>query len=124
MQDPTPNLRQSAAFRSLKSNCPRLAPSCWDIVPVVLGLAHCAAVVALAVSFYNRLYNNWTWMFNGYHAEHHYCPKVHWTQMVALHRTIGGEQKAAGVRVISCCHALGFLDSSLPARYRSDRLEV
>jgi fatty acid desaturase len=71
--------------------------------------------IAWGVSSYNRLYN-WTWMFNGYHAEHHYRPKVHWTQMVALHRMIADEQKAAGVRVINRCHALGFLDRSLPAR--------
>ena len=67
------------------------------------------------MSTYNWLYN-WTWMNNGYHAEHHFRPKVHWTQMPALHRAIAEEQKAAGVRVIRWCHALGFLDRSLPAR--------
>jgi fatty acid desaturase len=79
--------------------------------------------IAWGVSTYNRLYN-WTWMFNGYHAEHHYRPKVHWTQMVALHRAIADEQKAAGVKVINHCHALGFLDNSLSERSRNDRLEV
>jgi fatty acid desaturase len=71
--------------------------------------------IAWGVSTYNRLYN-WTWMNNGYHAEHHYRPKVHWTQMKALHEAIADQQKAAGVRTIRWSHALGFLDRSLPAR--------
>jgi fatty acid desaturase len=63
--------------------------------------------IAWGVSSYNRLYN-WTWMNNGYHAEHHYRPKVHWTRMEELHRQIGDEQKKAGVRVIAWPHVLGF----------------
>src|SRR5579883_612897 len=35
--------------------------------------------IAWGVSTYHRLYN-WTWMNNGYHAEHHYRPKHHWTK--------------------------------------------
>jgi fatty acid desaturase len=63
--------------------------------------------IAWGVSSYNRLYN-WTWMNNGYHAEHHYRPKVHWTRMEELHRQIADEQKKAGVRVIAWPHVLGF----------------
>ena len=70
--------------------------------------------IAWGVSSYNRLYN-WIWLNNGYHAEHHYRPKQHWTKMAELHREIAGQQKAAGVRVIRYCHALGFLDPDLPA---------
>lgn len=66
--------------------------------------------IAWGVSTYGRLYN-WTWLYNGYHAEHHYRPKVHWTRMVALHRAIAEEQKREGVRVLRWPHALGFLDS-------------
>jgi fatty acid desaturase len=64
--------------------------------------------IAWGVSSYNRLYN-WTWMNNGYHAEHHYRPKVHWTKMAALHREIAAEQRKAGVRVIAWPHVLGFM---------------
>ena len=39
--------------------------------------------IAWGVSTYNRLYN-WTWLYNGYHAEHHYRPKIHWTRMTEL----------------------------------------
>jgi fatty acid desaturase len=64
--------------------------------------------IAWGVSSYNKLYN-WTWMNNGYHAEHHYRPKVHWTKMEELHRQIADEQKKAGVRVIAWPHVLGFM---------------
>lgn len=65
--------------------------------------------IAWGVSSYNWLYNA-TWMNNGYHAEHHYRPKLHWTRMAELHREIAEEQRAAGVHVISWPHVLGFLD--------------
>jgi fatty acid desaturase len=64
--------------------------------------------IAWGVSSYNRLYN-WTWMNNGYHAEHHYRPKLHWTKMAALQREIAEEQRRAGVRVIAWPHVLGFM---------------
>ena len=65
--------------------------------------------LAWGVSTYEKLYN-WTWMNNGYHAEHHYRPKEHWTRMPALHRKIQSEQEAAGTRVIRPPHPLGFLE--------------
>ncbi|HEX3122853.1 MAG TPA: fatty acid desaturase, partial [Rhodanobacteraceae bacterium] len=65
----------------------------------------------------NKLYN-WTWLYNGFHAEHHYRPKVHWTKMVELRDRIRAEQEAAGVHVMGHCHALGWLDRS-PPRYLS-----
>ena len=64
--------------------------------------------IAWGVSCYNRLYN-WLWFNNGYHAEHHYRPKQHWTQMKALHLQIAEQQKAAGVHVIEWSHGLGFM---------------
>ena len=64
--------------------------------------------IAWGVSCYNKLYN-WTWFNNGYHAEHHYRPKHHWTKMRELHLQIANQQKAAGVHVIDWPHALGFL---------------
>ncbi len=69
--------------------------------------------IAWGVSTYNRWYN-WLWFNNGYHAEHHFRPKIHWTQMKPYHDLIADEQEAAGVRVITPPHTLGFLDRNLP----------
>ena len=71
--------------------------------------------IAWGVSSYHKLYN-WLWFNNGYHAEHHYRPKQHWTRMHELHEQIKDGQREAGVRVITPPHALGFLDPSLPKR--------
>ncbi len=71
--------------------------------------------IAWGVSNYGLLYNV-VWFDNGYHAEHHYRPRVHWTRMRELHEQIKEEMRAAGVRVISTPHALGFLDRTLPRR--------
>jgi fatty acid desaturase len=68
--------------------------------------------IAWGVSSYDKLYN-WTWFYNGYHAEHHFRPKVHWTRMKAFRDQILEQQRAAGVRVIRPPHALGFLDPDL-----------
>jgi len=69
--------------------------------------------IAWGVSSYGKLYNA-IWFNNGYHAEHHYKPKVHWTKMEKLHEQIREEQIKAGVHVIKPPHALGFLDSNQP----------
>ncbi|HXQ35059.1 MAG TPA: fatty acid desaturase, partial [Anaerolineales bacterium] len=55
--------------------------------------------IAWGVSSYGKLYNA-IWFNNGYHAEHHYKPKVHWTKMDQLHAQIRQEQIKAGVHVI------------------------
>jgi len=68
--------------------------------------------LAWGVSSYHKLYN-WLWFNNGYHAEHHYRPRVHWTDMKALHAQLAHDQEVAGTRVISVPHALGFLDRHL-----------
>jgi fatty acid desaturase len=64
--------------------------------------------IAWGVSSYNWFYN-WLWFGNGYHAEHHYRPRCHWTKIKALHQQIAEEQQREHVHVISTCHALGFL---------------
>jgi fatty acid desaturase len=64
--------------------------------------------IAWGVSSYKRFYN-WLWFGNGYHAEHHYRPKTHWTRLAALHEQIQSQQEQAGTHVISTCHALGFM---------------
>jgi fatty acid desaturase len=69
---------------------------------------------ANSVSSYHRMYN-WLWFNNGYHAEHHYRPRMHWTKMREFHEQIIDQQKTAGVHVIKPPHALGFLDGQ-PAR--------
>lgn len=64
--------------------------------------------IAWGVSSYKWLYN-FLWFRNGYHAEHHYRPRMHWTKLKSFHQQIAEEQKLAGVHTISTCHALGFL---------------
>jgi fatty acid desaturase len=64
--------------------------------------------LATGVSSYEPVYNA-AFLNNGYHAEHHYRPKAHWTQMAALRRELATAQQAAGVRVIGPAHFLGFL---------------
>jgi fatty acid desaturase len=68
--------------------------------------------VAWGVSTYGGVYNA-LWFNNGYHAEHHYRPRVHWTKMKELHRDIAEQQSQGGTRVIQLPHALGFLDPTL-----------
>src|SRR5437588_10532011 len=55
--------------------------------------------LAWGVSSYDKLYN-WTWFYNGYHEEHHFRPKVHWTRMQAFRDQIVEQRPVAGVRVI------------------------
>jgi fatty acid desaturase len=71
--------------------------------------------IAWGVSSYGKIYN-WLFFYNGYHAEHHFRPKVHWTQMENFHSQIAELQKKEGVRVIEHAHILGFLDPNLPKR--------
>jgi fatty acid desaturase len=71
--------------------------------------------MAWGVSSYGKIYN-WLFFYNGYHAEHHFRPKVHWTKMEGFHRQIADLQKQEGVRVINHAHMLGFLDPNLPPR--------
>ncbi len=71
--------------------------------------------IAWGVSSYGKIYN-WLFFYNGYHAEHHFRPKVHWTTMESFHQQIADLQQAEGVRVIERAHMLGFLDPNLPPR--------
>jgi fatty acid desaturase len=61
------------------------------------------------VSTYEPVYN-WVFLNNGYHAEHHYRPKQHWTRMEAVRREIASDQALGAVPVIGPAHFLGFLD--------------
>jgi fatty acid desaturase len=71
--------------------------------------------IAWGVSSYDKWYNL-LWFNNGYHAEHHFRPKLHWTRMQQFHEQIIQDQQREGVRVIKPPHALGFLDPDLPPR--------
>jgi fatty acid desaturase len=71
--------------------------------------------IAWGVSSYGKLYN-WLFFYNGYHAEHHFRPKVHWTQMAKFHTQIAELQQEEGVRVINHARMLGFLDPNLSKR--------
>jgi fatty acid desaturase len=68
--------------------------------------------IAWGVSSYHRLYNL-IWFNNGFHAEHHYRPRAHWTRMKLLHDQIEQDQRDNGTRVIKPPHAFGFLDPEL-----------
>jgi hypothetical protein len=69
----------------------------------------------VGVSSYGRIYNL-LFFYNGYHAEHHFRPKVHWTKMEKFRRSIEHLQKQEGVHTIKHAHMLGFLDPDLPRR--------
>src|SRR5213592_660279 len=76
--------------------------------------------IAWGVSSYGKIYN-WLFFYNGYHAEHHFRPKVHWTKMEKFRRKIVDLQKQEGVRTIKRAHMLGFLDPDLPKRGKGKR---
>jgi fatty acid desaturase len=64
---------------------------------------------ANAVSSYNTLYNL-LWFNNGYHQEHHWDPKCHWTQMKALHQRIRPQLLANGTRMLRGPHLTGLIE--------------
>jgi fatty acid desaturase len=64
--------------------------------------------IAWGVSTYAPLFNL-VWFNNGYHAEHHFRPAVHWTRLPAFHAAIAESQRQAGVHVIEIAHTVGFL---------------
>src|SRR4029077_15154956 len=65
--------------------------------------------IAWGVSSYDKWYNL-IWFNNGYHAEYHFRPKLHWTKMQKFHEEILEAQRREGVRVITPPHALSFQD--------------
>ena len=75
--------------------------------------------VAWGVSSYHKLYN-FVWFNNGYHGEHHFRPRVHWTKMAELHEQIKAEQIAKGARVIGPPHAFAFLDPEIRKLHKAD----
>jgi fatty acid desaturase len=67
---------------------------------------------ANSVSSYHFLYNL-IWFNNGYHQEHHWDPKRHWTQMASLHEEIKPQLLANGARMLKGPHMTMFLEEWL-----------
>ncbi len=64
---------------------------------------------ANSVSSYNRLYNL-LWFNNGYHQEHHWDPKTHWTRMRDLHRQIRTQLVHNRTRTLTGPHLTALLE--------------
>jgi fatty acid desaturase len=64
---------------------------------------------ANSVSSYNRLYN-FLWFNNGYHQEHHWDPKKHWTRMRELHQQIRPQLAANHTRTLRGPHITALLE--------------
>jgi fatty acid desaturase len=67
---------------------------------------------ANSVSSYNRLYNL-LWFNNGYHQEHHWDPKRHWTKMKGLHEEIKPHLVRNHTRTLKGPHLTGFVEDWL-----------
>jgi fatty acid desaturase len=64
---------------------------------------------ANSVSSYHRLYN-FLWFNNGYHQEHHWDPKFHWTRMHDLHLLIRDQLESNQTRTLRVPHFFAFLE--------------
>jgi fatty acid desaturase len=71
---------------------------------------------ANSVSSYNRLYN-FLWFNNGYHQEHHWDPKMHWTRMRQLHDQIKPQLAANHTRILRGPHFTALLEDWFSGRF-------
>ena len=76
--------------------------------------------LAWGVSSYHRLYN-WVWFNNGYHAEHHYRPRVHWTRMKQLHEQIAVQLAANKTRILRGPHITALIEDWLTGQRSAQR---
>jgi fatty acid desaturase len=53
------------------------------------------------------------WFNNGYHQEHHWDPKMHWTQMKQLHQEIAPQLAANHTRILRGPHITALLEDWL-----------
>jgi fatty acid desaturase len=74
---------------------------------------------ANSVSSYFWLYNL-LWFNNGYHQEHHWDPKVHWTRMRQLHKQIKPQLDANHTRILRGPHLTALLEDWLAGRRQDD----
>ncbi len=72
---------------------------------------------ANSVSSYNWLYNL-LWFNNGYHQEHHWDPKCHWTCMAHLHEQIRPQLQSNGTRTLRGPHLTALFEDWLAGRRR------
>jgi fatty acid desaturase len=70
---------------------------------------------ANSVSSYNLLYNV-LWFNNGYHQEHHWDPRCHWTRMRQLHRELEPHLVANHTRILRGPHLTGLIEDWLVRR--------
>jgi len=70
---------------------------------------------ANSVSSYNWLYNA-LWFNNGYHQEHHWDPKTHWTQMKRLHHEIQPQMAVNQTRTLRGPHITALVEDFLARR--------
>jgi fatty acid desaturase len=70
---------------------------------------------ANSVSSYNWLYN-FLWFNNGYHQEHHWDPKVHWTKMRQLSKQIEPQMQANHTRILRGPHITALIEDWLLGR--------
>ena len=75
------------------------------------------ARMEMGVSSYAPVYNL-MFLNNGFHAEHHFRPKQHWTRMRLVRAEM--DQAGSGHRVIFHAHYLGFLDAEAGGRPPGD----
>lgn len=64
---------------------------------------------ANSVSSYHRLYNLF-WFNNGYHQEHHWDPKTHWTKMPTLSAQLKPQLIANHTRMLRGPHLTAFFE--------------
>lgn len=78
---------------------------------------------ANSVSSYHRLYNL-LWFNNGYHQEHHWDPKRHWTGMKQLRQELRPRLEANGTRVLKGPHLTGLIEDWWARRKRESRVST
>jgi fatty acid desaturase len=71
---------------------------------------------ANSVSSYNWLYN-FLWFNNGYHQEHHWDPKIHWTKMHELHQRIRPQLLVNRTRVLQGPHLTGLIEDWIKEKW-------
>jgi fatty acid desaturase len=74
---------------------------------------------ANSVSSYNWLYN-FFWFNNGYHQEHHWDPKVHWTRMRSLSQQIEPQMRANQTRILHGPHLTAFIEDWFTNRRKTN----
>ncbi len=77
---------------------------------------------ANSVSCYNWLYNFLTFN-NGYHQEHHWDPKAHWTDQKRVHIEIKPELLANGTRILRGPHITALIEDWWNVRRQKAKMD-